>query len=308
MTKITGWKIHIEVHKTATTHLQDLLEHSRNQLRAHGIHYITRRESRDSRLVKLLRKEKHNSLLPCALYQKLLDRALRTHTTDIGGQESSILISEENIPGTSKDLLSGAPYIYPQLSNRLGGIKCIVQHTSLEIFIAIRSYDSLLSSAYCQSLRAGWGRSLASPDELAGELSRNPPNWQRFVSMIAREIPKAKLRVWRFEDYVKNPLGILNILSNGAIPSYSAEALSHSPPSSTIRLSRMCVAKILQMDTMQSQKSYKAHLATILQLHEQANSTRFELFGQQEKNTLQEAYRQDVNDIKASLPGVMIEA
>lgn len=299
------WKIHIGVHKTATTHLQDRLKSQKAELQLRGLVYISRAEARQARITKLLRKEKFNAFLPPFVYlNKFQTAALKLahyNRADI----KSILISDENLLGCSRDLLYPGPRIYPHLEKRLKGIELLSKASSVEIYLSIRSYDSLLVSAYCQCLRQGWGKKLPPLDTLLEQFASTPPNWLSFLSRIQRQIPQARIRFWKFEDYIVNNSFVLQSLTgNSTIP---AGIYPSSAPASTSRLSRQCVRSILELNQIVSPKNYRQALAQVLAKHEKDKGSKFDPLKSEAKDRLRSLYKRDLAEIHLKMPDVAMK-
>lgn len=302
------WKLHIGLHKTATTHLQDSLEMAKNDLASAGILYISRLESREGRLVKLLRKEKLNAYLPNWAYRRRLESSLRTQFGPEAARMKTIMISDENLIGTSRDALWPGDRIYPRLETRLSGIQSISQENAVEIFVSIRSYESLLSSAYCQALRQGWGKKLPAPEVLKDNLLNSPPDWLDFLNRIKQHVPRAALKAWRFEDYITDRQSILQELIGYPFTSQAASRdTSQAAPSSTARLSKYCVAEILRINPHQSKRRYGKCLTEIISRHDKLNEDRFSLFNPDEKKILRSRYETTLSNLKREIPELLLE-
>lgn len=305
MNQKPSWKIHIGVHKTATTHLQDQLESQSTNFLQLGLGYVSRLEARRARITKLLRKEKFNTFLPPSAYLKKLQRSIH-HSVDFNQVRiKSILISDENLLGSSRDLLYPGPHIYPHLEKRLKGIQLLSQDSSVEVYLSIRSYDSLLISAYSQCLRQGWGRRLPPLEFLLEQFSNSPPDWLSFLSRIQRQLPQARVRFWTFEDYITNQDFILQALTSN--PTITVGPRSSSAPASTSRLSRQCVESVLELNQFLSKINYRQALKAVLAEHENTNGAKFDPLNLETKERLRSLYKHNLAQIRLALPDAAIE-
>ena len=140
------WRIHIGAHKTATTHLQDTLELLRSQLSCAGIDYIPRQLMRSVRIGKkwrAFRRMPLGGLIGRRVFQRALVPLMQ------GPQV--VAISEENLIGTSRGLLTAL--LYPDAAHRLAPFEALARISKVRVFLSIRRFDEVLPAAYVQTLK-----------------------------------------------------------------------------------------------------------------------------------------------------------
>lgn len=180
MTKI---RFHIGVHKTATTHLQMTLGGCRL---APGTRYVPLKRLRRF-LISPVRKGRPR--LPWHRWY--------------GG---TWLFSDENVLGGSASVRR----MYPQPAAALK----YFTDCDLQIFMAVRSYETFLPSAWGERL---W-RHRFEPFE-----ARLPQRrWPHVVTELQAELPGVPIHIWRYEDYQAHPDAIIRF--------YAADAITEFPP------------------------------------------------------------------------------
>jgi hypothetical protein len=196
------WRIHLGAHKTATTHIQDLLESQKAFLAENDIYYITRKQFRDQKILKYLKKYARSYFSLARLRGWNLAQA----TEMIRKGMNSVIISEENIIGSSIDLLKYP--LYPNIDENLAALEKSIGNDNVILYVSIRKYSEILISAYAQALRDG---------NVVGEISdyldlycgSKYPNWTDAVIRIRKAFPQARLHVWDMEYYSRNKFDLL---------------------------------------------------------------------------------------------------
>lgn len=283
------WRLHIGVHKTATTHLQDTLLSCRNQLDMFGVHFLPRERLLMAGLIKFVRfgqfvrhgfAERALLRTDLACLRERLLRRVQTH--------DAVLISEERLMGRTTDLLEG---FYPNLEAYLSELARIIGNDRIVIFLSIRNQADILPSAYSQALRT---HTRPQPIEvLADEWLRAPPRWTDLIKRLRTVLPGASLKVWTFDDYVSNPNGVISALTgieHLAIPEVAR-------PERTARLSANAVTALEELQPLMLVDEEK-RAATALAA--QLSGPVFDPLTPREKARLSEIYEQDLAEIPAS--------
>ncbi|MEM7547418.1 MAG: hypothetical protein AAF367_17960 [Pseudomonadota bacterium] len=193
-----AYRLHLGVHKTATTYIQTRLSLSETALIGAGIRTVlpeefrgfyglTHARNRQSRLQRWFRARKGQSVLSREL--ELIERS----------NPSSILISEENIIGNSRQILRTGK-VYHQAAERLRSLPSWLNDPRTEVFLAIRNYADFFASCHAQLVRGGDLRLWSDyPTERLMDLALR---WQDLVDAIRYALPKAHITLWRYEDFV----------------------------------------------------------------------------------------------------------
>lgn len=278
---MTRFRIHIGAHKTATTHLQDSLLQAAKTLRAHQILYIPRREFREKRINSQIAKVT-NEAASGAPNRMTLAGLLRQHA-DLS---ETVILSEENIIGSSYSLLNG---LYPDASARLARWKTLTDQSQVSVFISIRNYKDILPSAYAQALRDG-----TRPPKFENILEywiKARPNWLRLIHMAVALFGKESVTVWTFEKYVQDPMMILNELSG-----LKLRGIDLGKSDQYHRLSAGAVAKIEQIDR---QLPPGERLKQIRAIEKAPQSGLYDPICEGDKDILSRRYEQDCAAIRA---------
>lgn len=288
------WRIHIGAHKTATTHVQDLLALRRNQLAAIHIDYPTRAMLRDAKFKKCVRpavsRLRDHPWLTW-LRQRLTLRKIRSVP-----HAHTLLISEEQILGLSDELL--VPVFYSNASARMCQLRRMTGGAPTTLLLSIRNPANIIPSAYSQCLRAG-ARGIPTLGQLREQALSQPPSWTHLVRRIRVAFPEAQLVVWRFEDYIANPGPYLDLISGTRLGNWPELA----SPESTRSLSAETVERILALETTLSRKERIARCAELAA--SDRGVRRFQPFSPEDITRLTQAYEADLAEMEREFPGVL---
>jgi len=177
-------RFHIGAHKTATTHLQMTLARCRL---APGTRYVPLKRLRRF-LISPVRKGR--PFLPWHRWYS-----------------GTWLFSDENILGNSANVRR--MYRDPAAALRY------FADCELEVFMAIRSYDTFLPSAWGERL---W-RHPFEPFE--AEIPRR--RWTDVIADLQQALPGVPFHVWRYEDYREHAESVLRFYAGGAVEYYPGE-------------------------------------------------------------------------------------
>ncbi len=185
--------LHLGVHKTASTHLQHSLRNSSEALIEKGVRYYGPDFLR-------LRGRSIEQMFGLGTTP-----APRRSTADqiafLAKGDSRIFISEENFFGpllerNGKVLVppySGGERAVSEFAGLLAG-----EGSSLDLYVAIRSPASFVTSRYSQILLSG---TFLSPQDYAAFARPEGIDWAEMVAALASVPHKRNLYVWRYEDY-----------------------------------------------------------------------------------------------------------
>ncbi|MGM0583461.1 MAG: hypothetical protein ACQEUZ_02255 [Pseudomonadota bacterium] len=289
MQPIREWRIHVGAHKTATTHFQDALAARREALRALGVDFLPRDAVRGARPLPSAASRRFRLEWPPRRDPGRTLARLRSGP-------DRIALSEENILGVSGDLLSW-PF-YPRLARRLRPFDSLADGAELTLFLSVRGFEGLLPSAYAQALRTrpvpgGFG-------PIAAAALDSPPSWLELVRRIAAAAPRARLRVWRFEDYLTREQEILSRFCGVAAP--PADRLP--PPDFTRTPSARAVARIEALSPLLPRALHKIAARRIIA--SDGSDEKFSPFSPSQRSLLREACEEDLARLQRELPGVLM--
>lgn len=182
-------RLHLGAHKTATTHLQQILGGRTAALAARGVAFFPPTAFRPA-----LRKARR---------WRRFDRAgvaprLAARIAALAGGAEVLAISDENLIGDTRDAVASRPY--PKLEQRLAVLADLAAGADVRVFLAIRCFDRFWPSAFAEALRHHTmpaGRMAA----LEARALADPPSWLDPIDRIRAVLPAARLTVWRYEDH-----------------------------------------------------------------------------------------------------------
>ena len=231
---VRQWRIHLGAHKTATTHLQETLTAVRSELAAQGVDYIPNQLVRRRKLAQTLWQRRPIARLPIVGTAHMRD-AIEAAVAPLRIGPEVVVLSEENIVGVPEHILA-VPF-YPQVGVNVARLASLASRAEVMFFLSIRSYDTLLPSAYVETLKhappppGGFRRcagAAARPSRRAGSTSCRGSAPRRRRSPCG---------FWRQEDYRANAREIMEAVcgcSLGPLPEISDPTWTRSPSASAI--------------------------------------------------------------------------
>lgn len=175
------WRLHLGVHKTATTHLQLSLEAIRPQLAEQGVDFIPLDE---------LRAATHLNFDWAKRFKGFkFKRDVRSVTNGL----ETVILSEENWLGHPYEGCRFPPY--PRTEERLKVIAKL--GGTFSVFLAVRDPGQFVPSIYSEALRHHPEKVLHNRAKNAWLEGGSP--WSELVERISRIFPN--VTVWRYEDY-----------------------------------------------------------------------------------------------------------
>lgn len=173
--------LHLGLHKTATTALQEFLFRSQSHLLAKDVRYIP---------LKRMRAEV--TPLFCNA-----DKGARRKLIDLLNQfpNQKVLLSDENIIGNPGDIQTGA--LYPYAANRVLSFCEEVAPAKVTLFLTLRDPSSFITSMYCEFIRHN---SFVSFDEYTGACRLPDFSYRRTFHWLGRMPKSVTVRVIPFES------------------------------------------------------------------------------------------------------------
>jgi len=291
-----SWRFHIGAHKTATTHVQDILALHRDVLASQGIDCPTRETLRRVRFAKQVRARlmifKLRTYWPFRQLSQWYDlRRIRS-----AEHLPTLLISEEDLLGLSNGLIS--QILYPNAEQRMRQLRNLVKGGATTLFLSIRNPANVIPSDYSHCLRTG-ARGIPNITEICRSSLANPPSWTDLVRRIRKGFPEARLVVWTFEDYIANPGAYLDLLVGKPLGDWpSLEA-----PQSTRGISAEAIDRIHAIDRSLSRKERIKRCAQLVA--EDTGRTRFQPFSTDEIADITRTYEKDLAELEREFPGVL---
>ncbi len=195
--------LHGGVHKTATSHIQSILQRNAGRLRKSGVHYVHHREMRKEYTVpiQLNGYEKIGmDFQPKVTDDELVNLANAFFAKIGAGPGERIVLSDENMAGHSGHCVKrGLIYRWRQML--LPIFAHHIPHPVIEIHLAIRNYPDFFASAYVEFLRSASGEKVVSEESMKRAVLSNLPSWKGLIDLTLETFPEAQLFLWRYEDF-----------------------------------------------------------------------------------------------------------
>lgn len=298
--RVREWRVHLGVHKTATTHLQKTLALARERLAAeHGIDYLPMQEVRPV-VHGLLHRRRWRYLAGGRFLQSELESALGR--LRLG--PPSVLVSEENLLGLVYHILV-VPRPLPLLERRVRAVATLGRGADLTLFLSIRRFDEVYRGAYVTGLNYfRLDRQLLEAARRAA--ASRPPRWTDIIRRIQRAAPGARLRVWRQEDYARDAGTILA----GVLGRPVDDLPRLPPPEGTVTPPAAVVEAIedLHRTTPRDVRGneWARRVDEVLRAPP-AGTERFSPFPPADVDRCAEAYAEDLAEMRRTWPGMLIE-
>jgi hypothetical protein len=115
-------------------------------------------------------------------------------------------------------------------------LRNLLEGYEVSLYLAIRSYDTFIASAYCEELRNN-GRFIPF-DQFRLRIDFGQMRWPRILARFTEALRPAKTQIWRYEDFGSNSSAVLGGLAfeadlndvedetRNARPSFSGVAVS----------------------------------------------------------------------------------
>ncbi|MFD2740042.1 hypothetical protein ACFSUD_10710 [Sulfitobacter aestuarii] len=195
--------LHGGVHKTATSHIQSILQRNSGRLRRHGVHYVHHRDTRRDFTypTQLNGYEKLGLGYRTKMPDELLARKARLFFDGIGaGPGERIILSDENMPGHSGHCVR-LGQLYGRRDTLLPIFAAHVPYPVREVHLALRNYADFFASVFVEFLRSASGENLIGEGQMKRAVLSGLPSWTGFVDLVLSCFPLADLTIWRFEDF-----------------------------------------------------------------------------------------------------------
>ena len=283
---VRHWRLHLGVHKTATTHIQDTLTEIRPALARSGLDAIPNAVLRPLWPTLLPHRRDPRRWLPGRGTGRRIEAALAPFRLG----PDRIFLSEENILGETHEIFGNT--LYPNLASRLRVTTRVGQGREMHLFLAIRRMDGFLGSAYAEALRFF---TFKAPFEVLGaRYAAAPPRWTEVIGRIRRTVPDVPLTVWRYEDYAANTKPILTHLCGvdpGPLPALPPPIRTQTPSDLAVR----------EAERVDKALGYQDHADAVARIYAEApagpSTSPFQPFSEAETRQFEIAYEEDCREL-----------
>lgn len=97
-------------------------------------------------------------------------------------------------------------------SERYTILNSLPDRESVDIYLSVRSFEALFVSAFCEMLKP-FHDARARLEARQRTLRDTPPSWFDLAERLADNFPEARVHVWTFEDYVRDPAFVVKTLT-----------------------------------------------------------------------------------------------
>jgi len=275
-------KLYIGAHKTATTHIQSLLEYNKETLVKSQIKLSTPTS---------LRKSWLNDFL------KYCHKNEKTNITKLQNEAPTNgiwILSDENIVGTPYEFMISNKGMYPNIKKRLQALKKLFPIANIEIFFAIRSYEKFYRSTYLEVVR---NRGYIPFEEYYQEEKFMKNSWIDVIKMFTETIPQENITLWCYEDIDTLMPHIINRMTE---QENAKELIAKYPIKKTREsLSSKTIEVLASLSSEMTQKESKKIIETLNKKYPLGEQySKFIPFTTKTSRIFQEKYKHDINFIK----------
>ena len=197
--------VHVGVHKTATTYLQGQLSKKKQQLNQAGVGAMGLGEFRPF-------FTRHLMELPVGQF-RIEDHLEKFFGDGVPDDISGLILSDENLIGLCNGFISYGK-AYRGSDERLNRLRELLAGHEVTMFMAIRSYDSFTSSAYCEAMRHT--QQFVRFNAFRTKFDIESLRWPAMIGRFVAALQPAEVKLWRFEDFRQHSDSIFKALAFGA--------------------------------------------------------------------------------------------
>lgn len=267
--------LHLGVHKTATTHIQQRLYNSIDILNKYNIGYIGLNEIR-----KIITSKLGSNNLP----KKEILHSLKAH-----GEYQTLIISDENILGGTDKPLNNM--FYPDVIERLKQVLSLFEGKELVVYITLRNYVDYYISRYAESLRHfGY----LDFDKYYEDLDFASVGWIDLIEQI-QKAGIDNINITLFEDIFKNEQKYFDFLVG--VPGIKYRDTDNNPHIRRSKFSNEGYRLIKFYANNYSKQSIRKILNLIDNNPQTEKFTPFMPFSNFEQKILNNKYKQDIKAV-----------
>lgn len=222
---MTRLVIHVGVHKTATTNLQNRFELNREVLEQAGVIYPSIFELR-----------KHFTYLPDT--NDFKGNAFIDQLIEARRAGKTVLVSDENLIGSVADTIH-YPRPYYNAGHKIALHSERLDCKNPDVFLCIRDYATYAVSLYCEYLRH---HPYLSFEIFYQSFVATQFSWVQLVEDILRSVPECRLHVWSFSNY-REVVGRV-ITEMTGLPDTALPKTSNNTRDSFSAITMTCIEKL----------------------------------------------------------------
>lgn len=297
-------------HKTATSHIQSMLNRNSGYLDRRGVLYVHHRKTRKELTV------------PCSLYvyeQKGMDFRTKYTQTELDQKTSAffgnlydqksppdrIILSDENLAGHCGHCVKrGLLYLWREPLVLAAAAQ--IPWTVRELHLGIRNYADFFASAYVEYLRSVKGANFTDEPMMRKHVMEHMPNWNKVLKTVVKCFPEAKLFVWKFEDFKHIDM---QVLANLCGPTVDASKLKQ-PKNKNKRptASGKAVSEMLALIHREGADAAQEHRVALQEKYPRGpDYGGYDPWNAAERRHLTRMYEQDIEDIRRNSDVTLVE-
>ncbi|MCZ4353352.1 hypothetical protein O4H61_12560 [Roseovarius aestuarii] len=195
--------VHGGVHKTATSHIQSILQRNAGRMRKSGVYYVHHRDTRKEYTfpTQLNGYEKLGLNYKTKISDEKLAKMAKSFFQGIGaGPGERIVLSDENMPGHSGHCVRSG-LLYGRRKTLIPIFAQNIPYPVTEVHIAVRNYADFFASTFIEFLRSASGENVIKEAQMKRAVLSNLPSWTGFIDLVLSCFPDAHMTIWRHEDF-----------------------------------------------------------------------------------------------------------
>ena len=196
------FRLHLGFHKTASTHIQRLLDFNQQTLRRTGTCVIPHKKLRNkyTRYTEIYANQQIGMDFGEPMTEEGFNAVVADFWNSIPHQKfDRLILSEENAAGhVGQCVFPGLLYRFPK--HYLQQFRDNLPFQPTEIDVVIRQYDTFFTSCYLEYLSSVWPQRYITADEMMAKVMVNVPSWLDILELINGQFAPALINVWVYED------------------------------------------------------------------------------------------------------------
>jgi len=283
-------KLYIGAHKTATTHVQNLLAANRQLLSSHNISLSIPTDIRPSWLPDFDK------------FVRSRDQATLESILDKSPENGVWVFSEENISGVPNDLRL-KPGLYTGLPEKLLAFQEIFTGCQIEVFFSIRSYESFYASSYLEVIR---NKGYFPFNEFYDESRYANNSWVDVVEKLVNIIGQEQITLWRYEDFTLLLPSVLQRMTGLPQESITTMISAYNVGKTRPSISNKTLSMLQEQHNLGLSKEDTIEVLESLNRKYPASSKygHFQAFDYEQTRVFKGQYKKDVNSISSRFPNV----
>ncbi len=295
--------LHAGFHKTATTHLQNLLEANAPWLGRHSVYVVPHQKLRKHvtfpsqldayRQLKIRRRTRFAE-------EELQGFADAFFAEPLALAPRRMILSDENIPGLPAHCVTDGT-LYRHRKTFFAAFAKRLPLPVTDVFLAVRDYADFFASAYVEYLRAATATTrgrMITPEGMRRNVLSVLPTWGAVLADAADAFADARIHVWRFEDFAALRPAILQLFCGEGVDAAKLKEKGEARPRPTA--SARAVEELVLISEMEGAAAMAESAREVQERFPQdRDNGRFDPWSAEERAHLGRLYARDWEAIRA---------